>query len=209
MRIAQSITAAFIATLALAVSAHAQTDLGGRELVTGAVTPDIMTARIEAAAQDLRRQHPDAVADRYAEVDWAWPANEDTGGYAVMLIVAVSKNEAELPLRRVYIRSADGRETDLLRVFSVRTPIAADSVTSSMFGAFREDRFYWAPIDLLLSDGAVMLDFAINRTGFRVKALPAQAPPDWETTPRGEPDVDALNVMLDREYPGFARPAPN
>ena len=179
--------------------------LGG-ENAYGAVTPEAFAARTEATAREITERYPGQSVARRAGVDMALPTADDrTGGYAVVLIAAQSHVAAELPLRRAYIRGADGREIELHYAGSERTQVAADSLAASVFGPFGEYSFYWAPTAALLAPGELLVDFATGRSGFRITTLPAASPDLGTGEPlAGAPDVAALTALRAREFPGFA-----
>lgn len=195
-----------LATLALAASARAQVAMPGRDGY-GPVTPETVAASIENTAREISERYPGRTVSRHAMIDMAWPTegDEDTGGYLVVLVTAQSHVAAELPVRRVYVRSADGREIELQRISS-RTVAAPAGLANSLFGPYREDSFYWAPMDVMVAPGDVLIDFASGRTGFRVQSLPVAAPPNYHGAPATQPNIAALNVILHREYVGFDAP---
>jgi hypothetical protein len=178
------------------------------------VTPAEMDARLEDQAQRVKKIAPHA--DRVALVDFSWPidANEyrATGKFIAVLVVAVSHDEKELPLKQVYVRSGP-RTVPLQKVASIRRSVAEDSTVASVIGRYREDSFYLAPAGTMMRKGDLLIDFAINRTGFRVYELPG-TPPDFvkrdrnpDPAPGAKPDLKAARAMLAREYPGFDLPA--
>jgi hypothetical protein len=64
----------------------------------------------------------------------------------------------------------------------------------------------------MMRKGDLLLDFAVNRNGFRVFELPG-TPPDFVRADRNpnpargaKPDAKALRAMIEREYPGFKLP---
>jgi hypothetical protein len=197
---------AVLASIAVAATARAQVSLGAGQDSYGAVTPASMAARAEASAQEFRQQFPGRGVARTVAFDAAWPlADEDTGGYVVLLIAAQSHTDAELPMRRLYVRGADGRETELQYAGGERASAAADSLAAAVFGQFQEYAFYWAPAEALLQPGELLADFATGRTGFRVATLPLNSPPDWRRqAPAAGPNVAALTEVRAREFPGFA-----
>jgi len=198
-----------------AASANAQT-LSKNPAATGALTPDEMTSRLEQTAERVRKMSPSG-APRAAQFDFAWAQDEDEykalAKYVVVLVSVVSRDESELPLKRVYIRDKWNRETVLERISSERREVAKESPVYSVIGAFREDSFYLAPAGLMKGEGDVVADFATNRTGFRLYSLPG-SPPDFVEADRhamplkdAKPDPKALKAMLEREYSGFKLPA--
>jgi hypothetical protein len=180
---------------------------------SGAVTPADMQERLEQQSEELKSRGQ--TGDRVALVDFAWPQNPEeyraNAKYIVVLIVAVSKNGNELPLKQVYVR-ANGRTVTLEKIASERSMIPTDSIVASIVGRYREDSFYLAPASAMMSKGQLLVDFAVNRSGFRLYELPG-TPPDFvradrnANPPRGtKPDRKALRAMIEREYPGFRLP---
>jgi hypothetical protein len=165
-----------------------------------------MAAREEESAREIAAEYLGQSVARTAAFDVAWPSSEeDTGGYAVLLIAAQTHVAAELPVRRVYLHTNDGREIELQRVGGERAQVAPGSAAASVFGPFREYSFYWAPLDGLVTPGALLVDFATGRSGFRVGALPLNPPDGYAGKPgKAEPNVPALMALRAREFPGFA-----
>jgi len=198
----------------LAFAAQAQVTTKNAE-PTGAVTPDDMSRRLDESAQKIRKTGA-AGADRAAQIDFAWAQDEEEyralAKYVIVLVCAVSKNEKELPLKRVYIRDKWRHEVPLERISSELREVPKDSAVYSVFGAYREDSFYLAPAQLMKGEGEVVADFAANRSGFRLYGLPAEAPDFVEADRHGKPargakpEPKALKAMLEREYSGFKLP---
>lgn len=181
---------------------------------TGAVTPEDMSKRLEGTAARIKKSNPKG-ADRSALIDFAWAQDENEyralSKMVLVLIVAVSKNEKELPLKRVYIRDKWGHETTLMRISSERRDVP-EPLTRSTLGAHRADGFYLAPSGLMKGEGQILADFAVNRTGFVLYNLPGE-PPDFieadrlnHHAPDAKADPKALKAMFLREYTGFALP---
>lgn len=206
--------ASLLAVVCFAAVAHTQT-LTKNPDATGAVTPDDMTKRLDQTAERVRKTSPSGVP-RAAQFDFAWPQDEDEyrklAKHVIVLVSVVTQNEKELPLKRVYIRNKWNREFPLDRIASERRDVAKDSPARSVLGAYREDSFYLAPAGLMKGEGEVVADFAANRTGFRLYALPG-TPPDFieadrrpMPAPGARPEPKALKAMLEREYAGFRLP---
>lgn len=179
-----------------------------------AVTPAEMNARLEDQAQRVKKIAPRA--DRIALVDFSWPIDaaeyRAAGKFIAVLVVAVSHDEKELPIKQVYVRTGS-RSVALQKVASIRRTVPEDSTVASVVGRFREDSFYLAPAGTMMRKGDLLIDFAINRTGFRVYELPG-TPPDFvradrnpDPAPGAKPDMKAARAMIEREYPGFDLPA--
>jgi hypothetical protein len=205
---ASVLVVSLLAVFLLAASAQSQMLTKSPE-ATGAVTPDDMTKRLEQTAERTRKISPSG-APRAVQLDFAWPQDEDEyrrlAKYVIVLVTAVTQDEQELPLKRVYIRNKWNR------IASERREVAKDSLTGSMLGSYREDSFYLAPAGLMKGDGEVVADFAAGRTGFRLYSLPGM-PPDFVEAdrrpmpaPGARPEPKALKAMLEREYAGFRLP---
>ncbi len=175
----------------------------------GAVTPADIDRRLEQRAADLKLMAPQG-ADRYVLFDTAYPHDQETyravGKCALLLIVAISKRAEELPLRRVYTRIAD-RDIDLRMLGARRSETAPRSSARAMFGPYRFDAFYLAPLGALLRESLLLADFARNRTGFFINRAPL-SPPDFirddaERDVAGTAQDAAVRAFAAREFPGF------
>lgn len=182
---------------------------------TGPVTPEEMGKRLDDAAGRTKTASPTGGA-RAIQIDFAWPKDEREyralGKNVVVLLSAVSWDENELPLKRVYIRTKWNREIALERISSERSTVPMGSSVYTLLGAHREDSFYLVPAALMKDEGEMFADFAANRTAFRLYRLPAD-PPDFveadrlaSHAPGIKPDPPALKTMLEREYTGFKLP---
>ena len=167
-----------------------------------------LAARTEESAREIIARYRRQRVERTAAFAVAWPSSEDdTGGFGVLLIAAQSHVAAELPVRRVALRTQDGGEVELPRVAGKRSAIAAKSVAASVFGRFQDDSFYWAPLARLVTPGVIVLDFAAARSDFTVGSLPIVAPEWYVEKKRREshPNAPVLRALSDRQFPGFLR----
>jgi hypothetical protein len=175
-----------------------------------AVTPAEMDKRLEEQAADTKKIAPKAA--RVALVDFAWPESEAEyralGKFIVVLIVTVTQTEQELPLKQLYVATKGGT-TVLQKIASERRTLPEGSEVATVLGRYREDAFYVAPAGPMMRNGDLLIDFAVNRTGFRVFELPGRAP-DFVRRDRNpnpvkgaKPDPKAVQAMIEREYPGF------
>lgn len=202
--------AVLLASLFFALGAAAEQTAG-----QGSVTPEEIGKRLNDTAERTRKISAKGAA-RGAMVDFAWPQDEGEykalNKYVVVLISAVSQDAKELPLRRVYVQPARGREIVLQKISSERKDVPKDSAIHAMLGPHREDSFYLAPAGTMMNDGTLLIDFAINRNGFHLQELPAP-PPDFIEADRhamppagAKPDPKALKAIIEREYTGFKLP---
>jgi len=197
--------------LFLAQAAQAQT-LSRGPSSDNAVTRNDMTARLEKLAKQFM---PNGGA-RAANVDLCWPSSAEEyralAKYMVVLVSVVTRTKAELPLRRVFI-DVDGKQTELFKLGGDAVGVRKGTLTHAMLGPYREDGFYLAPAALMMGNGLLKADFAVNRDGFRLYQLPG-TPPDFvksdsDPMPPADtsPDVAAVKALFLREYKGFAMPA--
>ena len=161
--------AIMLMSLALAAPAFAQTTSFQKqapEASQHAVTPAEMDKRLEEQAADTKRIAPKAA--RVALVDFAWPESaaeyRALGKFIVVLVVATSQREDELPLKQLMCRQAAAP----LHCRKLRRAPHQPRVpeVATVLRRFREGSFYLAPA----GDDArrPVVDFAVNRTGFRV-----------------------------------------
>lgn len=207
------LAAAATALLLLASPASAQI-IGKGPVSHHAVTPKEIEQRLEENAENTRKISARGAA-RTALIDFVWPQDKQEylalGKYVVVLINAVSQEADELPLKRVYVES-NGREITLEKIGSIRSDVPKTSPVYSMLGSYREDAFYLAPAGAMMRNGAVMVDFAVRRSGFRLYELPGNPPPfvraDRKPMPAAhmKPDPAALKAIIAREYTGFTLP---
>jgi len=200
------------AIIAWAMPALSQ-ELRKSPVAQGAVTPQVMDERLKDLAQDVKSKRQNV--DRIAKIDFAWP--QDAEEYralnknVLILVTVVTKDEKELPLRRVYLQN-DGRDVALKKLTSERRDVPKDSPAYSVLGPFREDSFYLAPAGLMMREGFVVVDFAIKRKGFRIYELPGSPPDFVQADKRPMPgatakiDLKAVRAMMEREYTGFVQP---
>jgi hypothetical protein len=205
-----------ICTLVLLLSefAHAQVLLPQRPVSHGAVSLADMTRRLELTA--IRALSGPRAPLRGSAIDFAWASSPEEhralAKHVVVLVSVVTKDAAELPLRRVYI-SANGQETELVRLSSQLSGVREGSTTFSVLGPYREDGFYLAPAGRMMADGYLQADFAMRRNGFNLYKLPGASPDfikaDSDRMPAmdAKPDPSALKALLHREYKGFDLPA--
>jgi hypothetical protein len=199
-------------TLALAAMSRAGAQIVKINPVTpGAVTPEAIDQRVERDAVDFKQRVPEG-SDRHITFDFVFPTDPDeyrrVGKRALLLVVAVARKVEELPLRRVYTR-ADGRDVEIPMLGTPRrSQTPAGSVARNVFGIYRSDAFYLAPIGALMSDNVVLCDFARNRTGFVIYRGQSFRVPDFirddsDRNSAAKLDSRAVKAFLDREYPGF------
>lgn len=204
--------ACLLAAISLPAAAVAQERLGDYPdtVITQPLTSAENDRRLDEAAADFKAAYPPgATSSRFAQMDLAWPSsaieNAQLGGHGILLVTAVSRTAAELPLARVFVRDADGRETDLVSLVSLADELP-QSPTSDFFGRHRQRAFMLIPLDQFTTGGGgVFLDFATGRKDFRL-ADTYDGPPEFWThpvLPATQAEPAAAQAILAREYVGF------
>ncbi len=125
----------------------------------------------------FKKQGIEPVITRYGEVDIAYPANEEEycilGGYAVVMIVAISEDREELPIERAYFQVGDKKTVSLnkLGVSVDGGDLLGDMATEKKDNAGRicfENISFWAiPVAwFIVDDGFIAVDFKGERKEF-------------------------------------------
>src|SRR5437870_1183168 len=170
-----------------------------------------MTARLRDVATEYRQYAP---IPRIAVYNIGYPSSsaeyEALNGYGAIVVTVVAQDSAELPLARLYFRSAAGVETELpVVVFSCGRLVPADSVVATTFGNNRCDALHFFPVQLATTQGDLLADFAVRRSGFRIEQFGGQTPPALVgfpiRQPSGAPAGAAWMGFLTREFPAFSR----
>lgn len=171
------------------------------------VSPDIMNARIAAAAVKYQRYAP---IPRYVQYDFAPPrdAQEYTAlqGYGVLLLSVLTQLPEEMPPKRV-LAKLGATSVPLLLLASGSSDAPPDPAISRVFGSHRWEGLYLLPMYLAAGGAQLVMDFAVNRDGFVVAQFGEQERANSADLPiampgSGAPPV-ALVKFLTREYPGF------
>jgi len=165
------LTIGVIILMANHVTGYAQ-DKGGARMNTA--------GRLNNALKDFKsfkEKGVDPVITRYGEVDIAYPAGEEEycilGGYAVVMIVAISGDREELPIERAYFQVSDEKPVllDKLGVSVDGGDLLGDMVTEKKDNAERicfENISFWAiPVCWFQVDaGFIAVDFKGERKEF-------------------------------------------
>src|SRR5213083_2549744 len=159
-----------------------------------------MTDRLRGAASQYRRYAP---IPRIALYNIGYPSSpaeyEALNGYGAIVVTVVAQDSAELPLARLYFRSAAGVESALpVVVFRCGRLVPADSVVATTFGNNRCDALHFFPVQLAPTQGDLLADFAVRRSGFRIERFSGQTPPALVGFPIRQPLVRL------RALPGWA-----
>jgi hypothetical protein len=199
-------------SFAPATVVKAQVILQPDSLQSGATTPKKLNDQIREGAKT--QQARGTAAARYGVYTISWPKDEaerdQLASYAVVMVTVVTQTQQELPLQRVYLVAADGKETPLRQLNSWLGTIGPNTLTYTQLGKFRQDAFYTIPGAAVGRPGEVRLDFAINRVGFVLIHLPTTAQDLGyklsDPAPGAQPNNAVLRAMIQREFPGFPPP---
>ena len=206
-----SIMSLFIlATAAAAIPPHQKpTPLGETVWRTEPATPERMNQRIAEAAVKYQDHAPIARAVFY---DIGYPANKqefaNLDGCAVILISALSQEQDELPLKRVYVL-ADAQQIELKSVQKVLVDQSGTSSPSTKtFGNYRADALYLLPVYLRLKATEVLVDFAKNKNDYKIATFGTEVDASVSNLPRNVPtgsgpSENILKDFIKREFPGF------
>lgn len=173
-------------------------------------TPERMIERLEDAAESAEAYGPIPRAVLY---DIGYPRSSDEyerlGGYAVVLVTAVSHDRSELPLARVYVREGPKRtELKLLRGGGVSENDGVSERVVKTFGGFRSDALYLMPVYLRTRPAELAVDYAKNRQGQKVGTFGTPLSAEVSALPiepaaGSGPSDDAVRAFVKREFPGF------
>jgi hypothetical protein len=193
-----SFLTAMAASPTLAQTVKSQTD------AADPTTLDSVAASLENTAHSLEKNG----GLRGSNMQWHSPASSTEyralARYIPVLVVVVSQDESELPLKRVYV-DANGTQTDLERISSIRS-VDPKNFTSKILGRYRETSYYLLPVALLSSEGRVIADFAVHRTGYQLAVMTdkpidyVQADSHPMPTPGDTPDKATLHDFVKRHF---------
>lgn len=167
-----------------------------------------------ASLQTIQRQLDDAdrvIGDRTAERLAVWDVavagsqaeHDDIGQGALILVVAVARSDADLPLRRVYVIGPKGNPVSLVRVGAIPREMLEALRISGKGGSN-----IWAAVYLLIAArrtarGPIFADFA-TRTGFELgKLTPAMFGTLEDKEGKIHLYIGNVARMAKREYPGI------
>ena len=195
---ATCLLATLAASPSLAQTVKSQTD------AADPTTPDSVAQSLENTAHSLEKNG----GLRGSNMQWHSPANSTEframARYIPVLVVVVSQDESELPLKRVYI-DANGTQTELEKISSIRS-VDPKNFTSKILGPYRETAYYLLPVALLSSEGRGLADFAVHRTGYQL-AVMTDKPIDYVQSdshpmpaPGDTPDKATLHDFVKRHF---------
>jgi len=165
-----------------------------------AVTNAVVEARLRELMSELP---PKTVAYRIALGDVAYPANSDEsrrlGGFTLLFVSAVTHDAAELP-PHVFFRSSRGDFA--LPLLLSRIGELGPPELRTVFGPHRFDGLYAIPLQATQVDGKLLANFKNGRRDFHLLTFPGSGLPEGvEPIPPGEPDMNAVRALAEREFP--------
>jgi hypothetical protein len=163
-------------------------------------------------AESAEKYQSYAPIPRMALFDIGYPHNEEEynqlDGHAILMITALTQNENELPLRRVYV-AADGKETDLVSLKSFLSKNSnAKSQVAVVFGVNRIDALYLLPVYFRLRQSEIFAEFSNYSKPLKIASFDGQAAAAIKALPNKAPTGKGfsktfLETFLKREYPAF------
>jgi hypothetical protein len=206
------VVAAALLVLAPGAALRAQDKLIPDNLATGVITPQTVNEQIRSSAVAQQARGTPAARIGLYSISWATDAAEldALAQNAVLMVTVISQTQAELPIKRVYLVTPDGKQTTLRQLNTWRASIGAKTLAYTQLGKFLQDAFYLIPAAAARRAGEVQVDFAINRVGFVLIHLPTIAQDlgyePRDPLPGAQVDNAALRAMMQREFPGFPLP---
>jgi hypothetical protein len=206
------VVAAALLVLAPGAALRAQDKLIPDNLATGVTTPQTVNEQIRSSAVAQQARGTPAARIGLYSISWATDAAEldALAQNAVLMVTVISQTQAELPIKRVYLVTPDGKQTTLRQLNTWRASIGAKTLAYTQLGKFLQDAFYLIPAAAARRAGEVQVDFAINRVGFVLIHLPTIAQDlgyePRDPLPGAQVDNAALRAMMQREFPGFPLP---
>ena len=183
----------------------------GLKTTHGVETPQRFTAEIEAEARKRESSNGGPIERNfYFSIIHADNMREFAAlaRYSLLILTVVTQKPEELPLKRVYIRTAD-KQIPLLKLASWRRNVEQSLLTYKMYGSDREDGFYLLPLSAYLRTAQLQADFAANRSALPIIEFPSRWP-EWLRTPQDPdpppnalPDLRTLQRLIRRETAGF------
>ncbi len=164
------------------------------------VSEDVMQQRL----QEIAQKYPDAIIERLALSDAAFPADPEEAvrlnGYTVVLVTSTTQNPEELPPARVYTWCED-EQVDLSLIMWRESVIEAS--WGQTVGPHRYDGFYLIPVQTMgRPECKLAMDYAKNRVGQVITGFEAGIPQDVVVmAPIAPPTEEALWTIIAREYP--------
>ncbi len=169
-----------------------------------------MNKRISDAAEQYKQYAP---IPRIAFYDIGFPKDKaeltELNGYGLLLISAMSQNEVELPIKRVYV-SVNGQEIELKSLKQILTKEGnLNSQVTKTFGLYRTDTLYLFPVYLRMQQAEILIDFAQNRNGMKIASFDGEIPDTLKNLPTNIKPTEqksfdeAMQRFMKREYSGF------
>lgn len=126
---------------------------------------------------------------------------------SIICLLAISKEQKELPLVKVYFAGEDGKNFDLLQLAILPAELVKKLHSDEILGKHIWASLYWIPKVRTLR-GKVLVDFASNRVKFGTGiTLPFPANFGQGLIDRKAKELTVnlgtMKEVIEREYPGF------
>ena len=169
-----------------------------------------MNKRISDASEQYKKYAP---IPRIAFYDIGFPKDKaeftELNGYGLLLISAMSQNEIELPIKRVYVLVND-QEIELKSLKQILTKEGnPESQIAKTFGLYRTDTLYLFPVYLRMQQANILVDFAKYRNGMKIASFDGEIPDTLKNLPTNIKPTEqksfdeAMQRFMKREYSGF------
>jgi hypothetical protein len=150
-----------------------------------------------------------ATASRIALADITYPRSQaelkGMGGFALLLITAITHDRGELPIDHAEVRIGD-TTAKLVEVTSRRSEVPAGR-HADVFGRFRQDAVYLIPVFATQARAEVVAYLGFGKLSLTLLKLSPPAPGqsqvgglDYDFEPQN-PQLDVLRRLLDEELP--------
>lgn len=166
-------------------------------------TEDWILKTLEETASEIPAN---AFAPRIALADVTYPRSQREldamGGFALVLVTAVSHESGELPIAKVEIVSGD-RSANLVEV-TARKSLMPEGKAARAFGRYRVDAIYLMPVFATRNPGIVTVFLGRGALRLRVLEFPISSPVRDGLDLNGDlqdPKRDALCKLVAEELP--------
>jgi hypothetical protein len=169
-------------------------------------TEAVVAGRLESMRADIPAK---ASVPRVALSDITYPRTQAElkamGGFALLLVTAVTHDEGELPVDHAEVRIGD-KTANLVQVTSRRTQVPAGAL-NDLFGRYRQDVVYLIPVFATRVRADIYAFLGGGKLQMKLLQLSPPAPGedmlahlDYDFDPY-EPELAALRRLLDEELP--------
>jgi hypothetical protein len=169
-------------------------------------TEEVIRERLESMRADIP---PRATVPRVALSDVTYPRTQPElkgmGGFALLLVTAVTHDQGELPFDHAEVRIGQ-KTANLVEVTSRRSELPPGPL-ADLFGRFRQDVVYLIPVFATRVRADIFAYLGAGKLSMKLLQLSPPAPGhdslahlDYNFDPY-EPELAALRRLLDEELP--------